>query len=62
MSLWEIDLPVLKNKMERIMHALNNLSNVAAARITYIATREKQFMMMAADMIFSPGLAIGFQI
>lgn len=43
------------------MHALNNLSNVAA-RITYIATREKQFMMMAADMIFSPELAIGFQI
>lgn len=61
MSPWEIDLPVLKNKMETIMHALNNLRNVAA-RITYIATSEKQFMMMAADMIFSPGLAIGFQI
>lgn len=27
-----------------------------------IATNEKQFMVVAADMIFSPGLAIGFQI
>lgn len=45
--------------METIIPALNNLRKVAAG-IICIVVNEKQFMMVAADMIFSPWLATAF--